>query len=177
MFSTSRFKEEVAERLSHLEIQVAEIKKTESELKLQNAKLSLIVRNLARKLVTRLPISLESLEKGLHYDLIFSEEVETWKRATRDGIILDLRPQPEYVKNGISGAMNIPLDQLALRSESLLKDQAILLVCENGIKSVSASEILASKGFMFIYVLKGGMSMHSPKPTFEAPSSARDIIV
>jgi rhodanese-related sulfurtransferase len=36
--------------------------------------------------------------------------------------------------------------------------QAFLIVCDNGVKSVAASELLNSRGFHFLYVLKGGMA-------------------
>jgi rhodanese-related sulfurtransferase len=183
MFNSSRYKTEVAERLAQLEIQMSELKKSEMDLRLQTSKLSLIVRNLARKLVSRLPISIESLEKGLHYDLIFCDEIETWRRASQGGVLLDLRPHHEYVKSSLAESLNIPFDQLSGRLESLTKDQAVLLVCDNGIKSVAASEVLAAKGFMFLYVLKGGMSMvpqelkSEPRPDkTESRSSAADIL-
>lgn len=150
----------MAKSLQQLELQVQDLKRNENELKAQNARLTMILKNFARKMVSRLPISMESLEKGLMYDLIFNDEIEAWKQSTRGGIVVDIRSGHEYAKNAIPGTLNIPFDQIHLRIESLSKDQAILLVCDNGVKSVTASELLASKGFNFLYVLKGGMSLY-----------------
>ncbi len=159
MFGNAEFKKKVFGAIKQLEGQMQDLRKSEMDLRAQNSKLNQIVKNLGRKLVVRLPISLESLEKGLTYDLIFGDEIEAWKAASRNGVVLDVRPAHEFARGSVIGAINIPLDQLVLRLDSLRKDQAILVVCDNGIKSVSACELLNSKGYPFTYVLKGGYSL------------------
>ena len=141
-----------------MEGQIADLKKSEVELRMQNQKLNQIIKNLGRKLIVRLPISLESLEKGLTYDLIFPDEVESWSRVA-NGVVVDVRPAHEHARGSIPNSLNIPFDQINLKLNLLTKDQPILVVCENGIKSVSACEVLNAKGYPFTYVLKGGMSM------------------
>lgn len=160
MFASNDWKNQIAKSIQQLELQIQDLKRNEMELKAQNSRLSITLKNFARKMVMRLPISLESLEKGLMYDLIFSDEIEAWKQATRGGLVLDIRVAHEHNKNNIPGSMNIPYDQLSARIETLPRDQAVLLVCDNGVKSVTASEQLTMKGFHFLYVLKGGMSMY-----------------
>lgn len=171
MFGSGEFKKKVFGAIKQLEGQIQDLRKSEMDLRAQNAKLNQIVKNLGRKLVVRLPISLESLEKGLVYDLIFGDEIEAWKAASRSGVILDVRPAHEFARGSVAGSVNIPLDQLVLRLDSLRKDQAILVVCDNGIKSVSACEILNSKGYPFTYVLKGGYSLLKG----DATATARDV--
>ena len=104
MFGNSQWKTQVVDQIRQLETHVNELKKADLELRAQNAKLFAMLRNLGRKIVTRLPISLESLEKGLAYDLIFSDEIEAWKTAAGNGIILDIRATHEYLKASIGGA-------------------------------------------------------------------------
>ncbi len=163
MFASKQWKKRVEEKILQLEAVVQDLKKTEVELKLQNQRLVHIVKNLGRKLVMRFPISVESLEKGLSYDLIFSDEINAWQKVATHGTILDLRSRVEYLKGSVPGARNLPVDELSLRLESLSKDQPILLICENGIRSVSVSELLYSKGYPYLYVLKGGMNLyHGP---------------
>ncbi|MDB5037728.1 MAG: phage shock protein [Bacteriovoracaceae bacterium] len=168
MFGQGQWKNEIIESVRQLELQVNDLKKNDLELKAQNVRLLQIIKNIGRKLVSRLPISLESLDKGLNYDLIFPEEVETWRVSVEGGVLLDTRASHEFTKASIPGAYNIPFDQLAARSESLLKDRPILLVCENGIKSVAACELLSGKGYFFLYVLKGGMSLYRGQIVREA---------
>jgi len=159
MFGIAEFKKQVQQSLRQMELQITELKKSEADIRSQNARLTQVVKNLGRKLVMRLPISVESLEKGLNYDLIFPDEIETWRRAISNSIILDIRPAHEYARGSISGSVNIPLDQISMKLDTIKREQAILLVCDNGIKSVSATELLHSKGYFFTYVLKGGMSL------------------
>lgn len=179
MFGNNEFKKQVASALKQLESQVADMKKSEVELKAQVGRLSNVLKNLGRKLVMRLPISLESLEKGLSYDLIFPQEVHAWKKAASQGCVLDIRPAHEYARGAIAQSVNIPFDQLASRLEEFSKDQPILIVCESGIKSVSACEVLNSKGYHFTYVLKGGMSLYRNEDSqsrADSPSMPREAV-
>jgi|GEM_PF-772683 len=158
MFGQSNWKNEFSHRLDQLEQLVADLQRSQTELRTQNHRLAQSLKTISKKLVLRLPISLASLDKGLNYDLIFAEEIESWVSMARDGILLDLRPNEDFQKEHIEGSVNIPMDQLAKRIESMSRQQAFLLICENGVRSVSACELLSSKGFQFLYVLKGGMA-------------------
>ncbi len=156
----SAWKEQVLISIKQLELQISDLKKSESELRSQNSRLFQIMKNMGRKLALRLPVSLESLEKGLLYDLIFPDELDVWKKAAPHGAIVDLRSMHDFQKSSIPGSINIPFDQIAHRMDTLSKDSPILIVCENGIKSVTCSELLASKGFAYLYVLKGGIALY-----------------
>lgn len=158
MFGLGEFKKQVLSSFRQLEQQIADLKRGEQELKSQNARMMQLMKNLGRKLVFRLPISVESLEKGLSYDLIFGDEIQGWKKTASTGIIVDIRPQLEFSKGALGSAVNMPLDQISAKIEVYTKDTPILLVCENGVRSASVCELLQAKGYPFIYVLKGGMA-------------------
>ncbi len=159
MFGNSEFKKQVLAAIKQLEAQISDLKKSEVELKSQNARLNQLVKNLGRKLAIRLPISLESLDKSLTYDLIFPDEIDAWKKAAPHGLVMDIRPAQEFAKGAVSGAMSLPLDQLAMNLENIPKETPILMICDSGTKSVSACEMLTQKGYHFTYVLKGGMTL------------------
>lgn len=144
--------------VNELRQKISDLERSQAEIKMQNQKLSQTLKNVSRKLILRLPISMESLEKGLMYDLIFPQELESWAAMASEGIIVDLRSMEDFQRDAIPGAINIGYESLAQKLDRFQKYQAILFVCDNGIKSVSACELLASKGFPFLYVLKGGMS-------------------
>jgi len=158
MFGLGEFKKQVFASIRQLEQQIADLKRGEQDLRAQNARLGQLLKNLGRKMVFRLPVSVESLEKGLSYDLIFGDEVAGWKKATSQGVILDIRSQMDFAKGALSSAVNLPLDQISSKIEAYPKDTPILLVCDNGVRSASVSELLQAKGYPFIYVLKGGMA-------------------
>lgn len=158
MFGNSHWKQEVSHALQELNQKVSELEKQQADLKSQNQRLNMLLKNVARKLALKLPMSLESLDKGLMYDLIFSEELEAWLGMAQDGIIIDLRPAEDFNRDAIPEAVQVSVEKLPQKMEGLSKHQPILFVCENGIKSVSACELFAAKGFAFLYVLKGGMA-------------------
>ena len=150
MFS-SGWKEQVLDNIRDLENQVGEIRKTDNELKAQVARLQSQLRNLGKKLALRMPVSIESLEKGLPYDLLFADEIDLWLQASK-GLIIDLRSALDFQSGTIPGAINYSFDSLAQKAETLSRETPILLVCDNGIKSVAASELLMTKGFSYLYV-------------------------
>ncbi len=158
MFS-SGWKEQIVDSLRDLENQIGEIRKNEGDLKGQIARLQLQMRNLGKKLALRMPVSIESLEKGLPYDLLFSDEIDLWLQASK-GLIIDLRSALDFQMGTIPGALNYSYDALPQKVESLSRETPVLLVCDTGIKSVSAADMLMTKGFSYLYVLKGGFSLY-----------------
>lgn len=174
MFGQSNFKLEVSRKISELTARIEDLERSEAELKSQHKRLQDLFTTTTKKLVMRLPISIESLEKSLSYDLIFAEELESWMSIAQDGALIDLRPADEFRKAHIPQSINIPMDQLASKAEELSPHRAYLLICENGIRSVSATEILMSKGCRFLYVLKGGMS-HYPYETVSEEAEAVSV--
>ena len=67
-------------------------------------------------------------------------------------IILDVRSRGEFESGHIRGSMNIPVDQL-LNNLNKLKDKSkpIITCCASGIRSVSAKNLLKSKGYSEVY--------------------------
>lgn len=160
MFGQSNWKKEVESSIRELREELADVKRQNNDLRASCSKLSRSFKTVTRKLVLRLPLSLESLQKDLNYDLIFPEELEAWLQMAKEGVMIDLRSQSDFENGSLPGAVNIPHDQLAKMSDRFPQHQAFLLICENGVKSVSASETLEQKGFPFVYVLKGGMNYY-----------------
>lgn len=158
MFGQSQWKREVTQSINELRQKVSELERSNSELRALNQRLNQSLKNVARKIVMRLPMSMESLEKGLMYDLIFPEELESWVKMTQNGLIVDLRSAEDFQKESIPGAVNVPFEMLSQKIDRFSKYQPLLFVCDNGIKSVSACEIFSNKAFPFLYVLKGGMA-------------------
>ncbi len=175
MFGQSNWKNELTTTVQELQNQILDLQKAVGDVKAQNQKLNSQLKAVARKLVLRLPLSMESLDKGLPYDLIFSNELESWLQLARDGMILDIRSADEYEKMSVPGAVNIPYDQLSKVVDRLNRQQPMLIVCDNGVKSVAASELLFSRGFHFLYVLKGGMA-HYDGQTVTGEANSAELV-
>ncbi len=72
-------------------------------------------------------------------------------------VLLDVRPKMEYAEGHIEGAINMPLDQLEEVVEGRIskKNQTIYLYCRNGIRTLTAGDILLNLGYTSIYDVGG----------------------
>jgi rhodanese-related sulfurtransferase len=72
--------------------------------------------------------------------------------------ILDVRTPEEFKGDGyITGAKLIPVDQLAKNLNMLDKSKQVLVYCRSGSRSVYASRVLVSNGFVPLN-LSGGIN-------------------
>ncbi len=74
--------------------------------------------------------------------------------------VFDVRTRPEYVSHHINGAYLLPIQELNVRHAEIPREseQAILIVCEHGIRSVHASRALVENGWKNIVNVSGGMA-------------------
>src|SRR5215475_14784287 len=69
--------------------------------------------------------------------------------------VLDVRYEYEYHDHHIPKTTLIPLPQLHARFHELDPDKPMLVVCEHGLRSLSACHFLGSQGFKKLYNLVG----------------------
>lgn len=76
-------------------------------------------------------------------------------------LLIDLREKDVYEEGHIAQAILTPFDDFmhaVLVEESYAKDQAMILVCDHGLKSKVAADILGEdEGFSSVLSLRGGM--------------------
>lgn len=70
--------------------------------------------------------------------------------------LLDVRQPEEFSSGHIPGAKLIPLGELRSRMNELPKNQEILVVCQSGNRSTSATRQLTGAGYNAVN-LRGGM--------------------
>ena len=77
-----------------------------------------------------------------------------------DATIVDLRSAEAFSRGHIVNAKNIPLDELEANREKLVKlgDEPIIAVCDTGISSNRAVDMLRKAGVESVYNLKGGIA-------------------
>ena len=77
-----------------------------------------------------------------------------------DATIVDLRSAEAFSRGHIVNAKNIPLDELDANREKLIKlgDKPIIAVCDTGISSNRAVDMLRKAGVESVYNLKGGIT-------------------
>ncbi|EHK86107.1 rhodanese-like domain-containing protein [Saccharomonospora azurea] len=78
--------------------------------------------------------------------------------------IIDVRTPAEFASTHISGSHNLPLAELSQRTQELAEhlNDAVVLVCQSGVRAVQAQQQLAAAGIDNTEVLTGGV------PAFES---------
>ncbi len=74
---------------------------------------------------------------------ISSEEAKRWVK--NGAVLVDVRTPGEYADGHIDGAINIPLADLAARTQELSGKQ-VVLYCRSGNRSHTAQQLLKERG-------------------------------
>lgn len=74
--------------------------------------------------------------------------------------LLDVRTQDEFKNGHLTNSILLPLDDVAKKAESVLKDKnaEIIVYCLTGGRSKKAVEILLSKGYTNVIDMQGGIT-------------------
>ena len=76
--------------------------------------------------------------------------------AQTDHLLLDVRTPNEFMNVHLPDALNIPLQELPNRWEEIPNDKPVVIVCQTGNRSVTASLFLLRTGLTEVYNLTGG---------------------
>jgi len=102
--------------------------------------------------------------------MLFGAAVVVWQRLTANfitgeqarqlvsegALLVDVRSTGEFSGGHISGAINIPVHQLANRMAELEpKTQTIVVYCQSGARSSRAQKKLSGQGFQAVHNLGG----------------------
>jgi hydroxyacylglutathione hydrolase len=94
---------------------------------------------------------------------------------SNEPLIIDVRKKSEFESEHVLNAVNIPLNELNLRFTELPKDQAFILHCAGGYRSMIAASILKSRGFDDFKDVEGGMTeilkTNIPKTEYVCPTT------
>lgn len=100
----------------------------------------------------------DSLKKLLGISTI---KIDFKELSSQGATILDVRTKSEFSNGHIKGSTNIPLDQLAGKTNKLNdKDYPIITCCASGARSASAKALLIAKGFTNVHNGGGWMSLN-----------------
>ena len=104
--------------------------------------------------------------------------IVTWRdvaEVDRDSVLLlDVRTSAEYSFGTITGALNIPLDELRDRIKEIPTDKEIYVFCAVGLRGYLALKILTAYGFKNVKNLSGGYKTYS---TAVAPIKEKIVMV
>jgi NADPH-dependent 2,4-dienoyl-CoA reductase/sulfur reductase-like enzyme/rhodanese-related sulfurtransferase len=77
--------------------------------------------------------------------------------GTPQAIGVDVREAGEYAYERIDGTRNIPLSNLSGNVNDLPRDRELFVVCQSGVRSEQAVEILKQAGYPRIHAVVGGL--------------------
>ena len=98
---------------------------------------------------------------GMNADNILRGFVKpAYMEDLNDALLVDVRDPVSYKPNTISGAINIPIDEIRKRTDEIPKDKKVVLFCNTGYTSYCASRILIQKGYNNVYSLCGGFELY-----------------
>lgn len=80
------------------------------------------------------------------------------QHVNKGAVLIDLRNAEHYKQGHITGAKNIPLQELKQQADSFNKEQEIVLYCYRGAFSRSGMGTLKKAGFTQVSHLGGGMN-------------------
>ncbi len=76
--------------------------------------------------------------------------------------LVDVRQLWEYDHAHIPGVLLLPLGELPLRFASELDPaEAVICICEHGVRSAQAAQFLAAQGFSNVATMTGGMAQYA----------------
>jgi adenylyltransferase/sulfurtransferase len=71
--------------------------------------------------------------------------------------LLDVRREPEFRLSHVAGATLLPLDRLAASIDAIPRDRPLVCICQKGVRSRIAAQMLVELGFAEVHSLEGGM--------------------
>ena len=84
---------------------------------------------------------------------------QAFAEAYNKGIkIIDVRNAAEYKSEHLKGAVNIPLDEINEHLSEFPKDEAFILHCAGGYRSMIAASILSARAWQNLIDVEGGFS-------------------
>lgn len=89
-------------------------------------------------------------------------KADYYQLMTDGAIIIDVRTKGEFSQGHIKGSVNIPLDQISSKLNTIKdKSKPIITCCASGMRSASAKGILKSNGFQEVHNGGGWMSLNN----------------
>jgi rhodanese-related sulfurtransferase len=82
-------------------------------------------------------------------------------RLMNDGaLMIDIRSTNQFKDGHVSGARNVPGDQIAEGAATVekLKGKTVITCCDSGVTSAAAARKLTQLGFTNVYNLRGGLA-------------------
>lgn len=94
-------------------------------------------------------------EQANDHNLSAADYKSRYVQTNTNHILIDVRSRAEFAEGHITGAKNIPLQELAQESGTLPQDKPIMLYCRSGNRSGMALQLLLRAGYDKVYNIGG----------------------
>lgn len=101
----------------------------------------------------------ENLLNGL-FKVSYWDDLELHQK-NENSLLIDVRTEKEFNNKTITGAVNIPVDEIRQRLDEIPKDKTIFIFCEIGLRGYLAQRILRQSGYQDVYNYSGGFSLYN----------------
>ena len=71
-------------------------------------------------------------------------DIENFAAARQSGTLIDVREPVEYAAGHVSGAVLVPMGQLAARVQELDRSRPVYVICATGNRSLAMADLLHS---------------------------------
>lgn len=163
------------DKIEGLERQVADLRRQLDDLTKKQEHQLKVLRQQTVGILNGLPPSATSVMNGLPYSEIPKERVLEFIQSVPGLLILDVRSDEGWSNGHIPEAKHIPANQVMMRMGELSdKSRPILTFCANGNTAVTAAQLLAKEGFLYVFNALGGMAGYTGplvKPEVKASDS------
>lgn len=97
----------------------------------------------------------ENIVDDMNGKVISCSQLEAIKEENDTAILVDVRTEEEYLKNHLTDAINIPLDDILnnVGMDDIDKDVPVIVYCRSGSRSSEAMSKLISEGYKYVYDL------------------------
>ena len=101
-------------------------------------------------------LEIESLDKQDFYRLLKEPQVpalaldQVSAKLNEGAVAIDVRSEEEYSELHLSGAANIPLNLLGIKSRMLDKNRTYIFYCNTGRRSRAATYLLLQQGYQAV---------------------------
>lgn len=85
------------------------------------------------------------------------DQLDAWRKAGRDMVVLDVREDWELATCALAGAKHIPMRQVPTRVGELPQDKPLVVMCHHGGRSRQVTGWLRQNGFSQAINLAGGI--------------------
>ena len=82
-----------------------------------------------------------------YYRVDSHEALQILESDPENTIIVDVRRDDEWITGHVTGAIHIPIDDLADRIDQVPQDKKVLFICAAGVRSGLACEVASSMGY------------------------------